>query len=381
MYRLYKILVCSTSCLLCLHLPALAEEQNPNMARNPFLPSQPPAIVALPNSVKRTTGDAITTKVPELHLFRHRLSYLSVEAALKIIKTLFPATRVTAEEISNCLLFMGTTQDNERIREALQGIDQPSEQITIEAKIISLNKESSKKLGVLWSWEPLPQRSETTSGGSSETDSSENGNFKFWHGYSFRFAATLNALFSKGQAKILASPSIVTLPGKEGSIFIGDHIPYQIDKHDSGGTYTSTEYIDAGISLKYTPILNEAKNLITTTVHTEVSTPSLVAELKNYKVTSRKIDTTVRLKDGETLVIGGLITEEEQKTLQKIPFLGDIPLLGNLFKNRTHIHDKTEIIMLLTPFITKAGESPAIFKNRGTSISQEMHSKHTKNPV
>mgnify|MGYP005611687449 CR=1 FL=1 len=71
------------------------------------------------------------------------------------------------------------------------------------------------------------------------------GNFKFWRGYSFKFNATLNALLAKGKAKILATPSIITIPGKEASIFIGDHIPVQTEKHNSTGSYTTTEYLDA----------------------------------------------------------------------------------------------------------------------------------------
>ena len=104
--------------------------------------------------------------------------------------------------------------------------------------------------------------------------------------------------------------------------------------------------------------------MITSVVHTEVSTPTLISELKNYKITSRTADTTVRMRDGETLVIGGLINEEEQKRLQKVPFLSNIPLLGELFKNRTTSKTKTEVIMILTPHLTNPGESPAIYDSK-----------------
>ena len=67
------------------------------------------------------------------------------------------------------------------------------------------------------------------------------------------------------------------------------------------------------------------------------------------------------MRNGETLVIGGLINEEEQKRLQKVPFLSNIPLLGELFKNRTTSKTKTEVLMILTPHLTDAGESPAIY--------------------
>ena len=87
----------------------------------------------------------------------------------------------------------------------------------------------------------------------------------------------------------------------------------------------------------------------------------MVSELKNYRITSRTADTNVRMYSGETLVIGGLISEEQQRTMQKVPFLSKIPLLGELFKNRSRSHSKTEVLLLLTPHITEAGASPAIY--------------------
>ena len=100
---------------------------------------------------------------------------------------------------------------------------------------------------------------------------------------------------------------------------------------------------------------------ITAVVHTEVSTPTLISELKNYKITSRTADTNVRMRNGETLIIGGLINEEEQETLRKVPFISNLPILGELFKDRTKTKNKTEVMMILTPHITEAGESPAIY--------------------
>ena len=160
----------------------------------------------------------------------------------------------------------------------------------------------------------------------------------------------------------MAKPRIITIPGREASIFIGDHIPVQTEKHDSGGYYTATEYLDAGIKLQYLPLISQDGKMVTAKVHTEVSTPVLISELKNYRITSRTADTHVRMFSGQTLVIGGLISEEEQNSLQKIPFLGDLPLLGKLFSNRTKRRSKIEVMLLLTPHITDAGSSPAIYQ-------------------
>lgn len=126
--------------------------------------------------------------------------------------------------------------------------------------------------------------------------------------------------------------------------------------------YAATEYVDAGIKLRYTPIINSDGSMVTAEVHTEVSTPTLVSDLKNYRITSRQADTNVRMKNGETLIIGGLIGEEETKSVQRIPLLSKLPLLGNLFKNTSKRKTNTEVLMFLTPYITEPGQSPAIVK-------------------
>lgn len=291
-----------------------------------------------------------------------RLNYAKAEDVKNALNDILEGSKsVSIDPITNSILFTGSSTDEERVRTAVKAMDVATKQITLEAKIISINKEDSKNLGIKWAWDKIPQNSDDSSSSSSSDDDDDFGGVvHFGASYEFRFNATLNALFANGKAKILATPRIITVPGKEASIFIGDHIPVLTDKIENGVTVNTTEYVDAGIKLTYTPHVSE-DNMITAAVHTEVSTASLVSELRNYKITSRTADTYVRMRNGETLIIGGLINEEEQKNIQKIPFLSNIPILGELFKNRSTTKNKTEIMMILTPHITEAGSSPAIY--------------------
>lgn len=292
-----------------------------------------------------------------------KLNYARAQELLKALREIFGSDKLAVDGITNAILFKGSASEGKRLLKVISTLDVPTKQVTLEAKIIALNKEDSKNLGVSWNWDKIPQNDDQQNKNDYDENDGNNfgGNFKFWRGYSFKFNATLNALVAKGKAKILATPSIITIPGKEASIFIGDHIPVQTEKHNSTGSYTTTEYLDAGIKLTYTPIVSGDGKMVTATVHTEVSTPTLVSEMKNYRITSRTADTNVRMLTDETLVIGGLINEEEQKSIQKVPLLSNIPLFGELFKNRTKRKAKTEVIMLLTPHITEAGKSPAIY--------------------
>lgn len=340
-----------------------AQGQIPNSfpLHNPFQPAYSTSVEGCFNS---TTNAVPPNGGITKDAYYYKLNYVTATEIKEALQNICPMGKISAEALSNTIIFYGPYSESQHIQKVLKNIDVPSYQITLEAKVLSLSNEDSKNLGISWHWDKLPQIGKENRTANNNFSSDDNhGNFKFWHDYSFRFGATLNALQSAGKAKLLASPRIITLPGRKASIFIGDHIPVQTEQHNSSGNYTLTEYLDAGIKLEYTPIVNENGTMVTASVHTEVSTPSLISEIKNYKITSRTVDTNVRMKNGETLIIGGLISEEEQKTLQQIPFLSKLPVLGNLFKNRNHSKAKTEVILILTPYITKAGQSPAIYQN------------------
>ena len=316
----------------------------------------------------------------------YRLSYCSAQDLQPTLRELYPKQRLVADIENNLLLFQGTPQEQRQMQKLLTQLDIPTRQVTLEAKLLAINTEAAKNAGLTWQWDKIPQKPHSGDASSQEED--YDGNFNFWHGYAFKFNATLNALLAQGKAKLLATPSIITIPGREASIFIGDHIPVQTEKHDQGGSYTTTEYLDAGIKLTYTPIVSEDGKMVTANVHTEVSTPTLISEMLNYKITSRMATTNVRMLSGETLVIGGLINEEEQKSLQQVPLLSKIPLLGELFKNRTRRKAKTEVVMLLTPHVTEAGQAPTIYASAqeeqeyssDAGLSEKSVQKNAKTP-
>ena len=295
------------------------------------------------------------------------LNYARAEDLQKSLSAILNTGKLAADAGSNSLLFNGGPAEARKIKETLRILDKTTQQVTLEAKVLSISQSDEKNLGIQWNWDTLPQynkeeRDNTSSPKNGTTNTADKGHLRLWRrtGAQFQFSATLNALITSGKAKVLATPSLITLPGKEASIFIGSHIPVVTEKHNNGESTYSTEYVDAGIKLKYTPIVSD-DGYITSAVHTEVSTPTLISELKNYRINSRTTDTNVRMRNGETLVIGGLISEEEQKQLQRIPFLSKIPLLGFLFKNHFRSKSKTEVIMLLTPYLSDAGTSPAIY--------------------
>lgn len=293
-------------------------------------------------------------------------------------------SRFAVDEATNSLLFYGTAKEAEVIRALLDEIDKPYPQVLMEAKVIAINKDRVKDLGIEWEWSDAPQypdrsveyetvESTVTVDGKpikvTENVPKETVSRKFKgtgnipgiisfgrgpEGYPFEmyYSAKVNALIASGKANILAKPNIMTLNGNEAMINIGGDIPVPTVMATNVATTTSFEYRRAGIILKYTPRVN-SDGCITVDVHTEVSSPDYVSEMKAYRFYTRSADTSVRLKDGQTMIIGGLIGSEESKAVRKIPFLGDLPVLGSFFKSVKNSKTESEVMIFLTAHIVK----------------------------
>ena len=268
------------------------------------------------------------------------------------------ATRATVGTDGQSVVLYGTPAEADATRQLLRELDVPARQVALEAKVISLTNEASRELGVTWDWSPLPQYEGTRTyrGDSAIPGIVQFGRGPEGHPFEWYYEAQLHALEQAGKAKVLSRPNITTLTGREAVIEIGSEVPVPEVETTSRSTTTSFTYHKAGIILRYTPyVSNDGR--ITAIVHTEVSSPVYVEDLKAYRFKKRSADTSVRLKDGETMVIGGLIGSEEAKSYRKIPLLGDIPVLGAFFKNVQKSKQSSEIMIFLTARILPSDDS------------------------
>lgn len=272
----------------------------------------------------------------------------------------------------NALILYGTAAEYERAKNILSLLDVELKQVSLEAKILAIDKNASKNLGIEWFWSALPQYPEreiesyqSASGAYREritydrnfNDSTGYGILRFGkgpEGYPFEwyYGARINALITNGKAKILSRPNVTTIQGHEAVINVGNRVPVPKVSTNNTSTTTEIQYLDAGIILKYTPRVNE-DGTITATIHTEVSTPQYVEDLKAYRFNTRSADTVVTVRDGEPMIIGGLIGAEEEKSISKIPFLGDLPILGALFRSHRKTKTESELLIFLTAHVLK----------------------------
>ena len=267
-------------------------------------------------------------------------------------------TRATVGTDGQSVVLYGTPAEADATRQLLRELDVPARQVALEAKVISLTNDASRELGITWDWSPLPQYEGTRTyrGDSAIPGIVQFGRGPEGHPFEWYYEAQLHALEQAGKAKVLSRPNITTLTGREAVIEIGSEVPVPEVETTSRSTTTSFTYHKAGIILRYTPyVSNDGR--ITAIVHTEVSSPVYVEDLKAYRFNKRSADTSVRLKDGETMVIGGLIGSEEAKSYRKIPLLGDIPVLGAFFKNVQKSKQSSEIMIFLTARILPSDDS------------------------
>ena len=173
-------------------------------------------------------------------------------------------------------------------------------------------------------------------------------------------AAELNFLINTNHARILEDPRITTISGRTASIRAGETVNILTTTGGGTGTVATTQVqsFQTGVTLDITPIVNDG-DFITIELHPTVNSEAGVSAAGVPNIQTRDTTTTVGLRDGQTLVIGGLIEDDDTRTIQKIPFLGDLPLIGRLFQDANVSHTRNELIVAVTPHIVRDSEENA----------------------
>lgn len=266
-------------------------------------------------------------------------------------------TDPSLDERVNTLILTGPRAAVERAKETLARIDIAPPQVLIEAKVVEVSTDADNTLGVLWDF------SSTKANFTLDTPNPpDRGNFgTIVFGRLTRDAigigAKLDALFKDNKARLLANPKLLVLNAKQAQIFIGDEVRYiESVQSTQNGVSVTTGKVNVGIQLNVVAKTNPEGD-ITLQIHPEVSL--ITGFLKTPvggeipQVSRRFADSAVRLRSGETLVIGGLISQRDLKLVQKVPLLGDLPILGYLFKQTNTKRSNSEIMVFLTATLWK----------------------------
>jgi len=263
---------------------------------------------------------------------------------------------IRVDPANNILTISASPEIIERIKQDLAKIDVPPRQVMIEALVTEFSKEASKSLGIDMGWLgtkggrklsvifPIGDLLDSTLGITYVRPGAE---VEGWVG---DFKGTLKALVQDGKVNIRANPRVATLEGQKATIIIGKEEYYVIVTGVAPYSYGQLERIPFGVSLNIVPYISD-KGEITVEIQPEVSDVVGTGPTGLPVVSKRAVSTKIRVKDGETIVIGGLLQKNESTVKRKIPLLGDIPILGLLFSRTDKRVDEVETVVFITPHI------------------------------
>ena len=287
------------------------------------------------------------------------------------------SVNVQADEESNALVITAPASIFPSLRSVIQQLDIPRAQVHIEAIIAEVSLTTAKELGVQWllrSSQPgvvgssqfstfLPSIGDIAGGivdGVRDSILPDGGLLGLGNidDDGLTIVALIRALEGDGETNLLSTPSLVTLDNQEAEIIVGQNVPFVTGQSTGVASTTNNpfqtiERQDIGVSLKVKPQINEG-NAITMEINQEVSDIAASSEgAVDIVTTKRAITTTVQIEDGELLVLGGLISDKLINIEQKVPFLGDLPLIGALFRSTSTEKGKQNLMVFIRATIIK----------------------------
>ena len=319
-----------------------------------------------------------------------------------------PVLSITPDKATNSLIIIAPPSDYENISQVIRTLDKRRKQVFVEAMIVEATINKLRELGSKWRVAARQNGEPIAIGGFGNVDQSTLlsvvngltgvsvgglGNFFDVPYTSINSSGTIStqtltvpgfaALFSlndfKDSVNVLSTPQLLTSDNKEAEIMVGENVPFiskrERDITTTGTVLNSIERQDVGITLRLTPQITEG-DYVKLDIYQEISDIKGNESENILTTTKRSTKTSVLVKDGSTVVIGGLMKENDEETVTKMPILGDIPILGWLFKSKTVSRDKTNLLVFLSPHIVKEADDLAKItaeKQREFSVREKLY--------
>lgn len=271
--------------------------------------------------------------------------------------------RVTADDSRNALIVRATREDQDQIRDLLRSLDSEARQVLLEATIAEVTLNDEVSVGTRWFFESGNwdfRFSDLNSGGVSGS----NPGFTAVFGVGDAEVA-LSALAGVTNVKVISSPTLMVLDNKEGILQIGDQVPIVTQEATSADSadapvLTQVEYRDTGIILRVKPRIG-AGGRVLLDISQEVSNvvENRTSGIDSPTIRQRKVQTSVALGDGQTLALGGLVQENNSIGSTEVPGLGQVPVVGNLFRSKNSKKGRTELLILIRPRVV-ANDAEAV---------------------
>jgi len=327
-------------------------------------------IVGTPDSIGKTTGKESTRQ--------YRIAYADMKAVGGLVQGLAGVNKVVIDERLRTLYVTGRPEQFLEVEKVLQQVDHPGRQVMLQARIIEVTDSGKEELetiidavynqwwlnfssggmnlGYLYADKPgayKPGDERPAPGIDDGLESIAKGDLTKMLDFG------LNSIVTANKGKVLADPSIITLDGKKAVIKLVENYPY-ISERDQAGNPTWSEK-EVGPILEFTPTVGRDQMV---TVELKIQTGEIIGTYRGQageefpQTSNREVTTMIRVRDGEPFVVGGLHKDVKRTERGRVPILSKIPLLGELFKYRKDIRDKSEVAMIVIPYILTTPDGP-----------------------
>ncbi len=263
---------------------------------------------------------------------------------------------ITADETNNALAILASPQQYGVIESALRKLDAAPLQVLLEAAIAEVTLTNDIKYGVQYFWKDSHNQVVLSDSGSTSVVPSLPG-FAYMFSNGNNISVVLNALEQVTHVEVVSSPELMVLNNQTATLQVGDRVPIiteqAVSTQDGNAPIVnSVQYEDTGVILKVTPRVNRG-GMVMMDISQEVSGVSDVSAspVPSPTIQQRKITSSVAVQDGETIVLGGLISDTRNQSKNGVPYLQDIPVLGNLFRDTGDTKRRTELMVLITPHV------------------------------
>jgi len=264
---------------------------------------------------------------------------------------------ITSDETNNALVFLATPQEYHGIETALRELDATPLQVFLEAAIAEVTLTNDLKYGLQYFYKPSDSHQVVLTDTASTAIAAALPGFSYIFSNGNSIKVILSALADKTHVEVISSPKLLVLNNQSATLQVGDRVPIVTEQAVStispgAPVVNSVQYADTGVILKLTPRVNHG-GLVMLDVTQEVSevSPTTTSGIDSPTIHERKINSSVAVQDGETIALGGLISNSTTIEHAGIPFLEEIPILGNLFRTTTNNGTKTELMVLVTPHV------------------------------
>ncbi|MDH5471127.1 MAG: hypothetical protein OEX75_11080 [Gammaproteobacteria bacterium] len=283
----------------------------------------------------------------------YKVQYSDTETVANVIKNhLSTYGQVTTLPERRLLVIEDTPYFHGKVKSLLEKLDREPKQIMIEARILEVGLKDSESFGL--DWGAIFESGDISVGTQGLGSPGSPG--LFFDMVKPDVTLVLDALRKRDRLRTLSTPKLLALEGQEAETIIGDRLGYNVTTTIDSVTTTSTEFLESGVILRVKPSVDD-QNRIFLEIHPEVSTGSVSQDgVPNQSTT--EVTTSMLVDSGQTVFIGGLIKRTSEQIRDGVPVLGDLPVIGALFSNRSLSSVNTELVVLITPYIVDNDKVP-----------------------